>query len=74
MMIKKVTQVAKLAFGVPDFCEAHGISRSLFYELLQSSEGPEIMKVNNRTLISVEAAAAWRKRMTEKTSNPIEAA
>jgi hypothetical protein len=45
------------------FCEAHGISRALFYVMQRDGRGPAIMKVGKRTLISVEAATDWRRRM-----------
>ena len=50
-------------FTVVQFCNDHNISRSMFYELLADGRGPAVMKVGARTLISIEAAAAWRRRM-----------
>lgn len=52
-----------LAFTVPQFCEAHGISRALFYLLRRDGRAPVTMKVGRRTLIAREAAEAWRRRM-----------
>jgi hypothetical protein len=49
------------AFSVFGFCVAHGLSKSAFYALRRAGEGPRIMKCGTRTLISVEAAAAWRR-------------
>ncbi len=49
------------ALSVDQFCEAHHISRAYFYTLMKRGEGPRIMKVGKRRLISVEAAAAWRR-------------
>ncbi|WP_212566890.1 hypothetical protein [Aromatoleum tolulyticum] len=37
----------------------------MFYKLMKSGHGPRIMKVGTRTLISVEAAADWRRQMEE---------
>ena len=51
----------KSAFTVAEFCTAHGISRSLYYELKRAGLGPVEMRLRNRRAISVEAAAAWRK-------------
>jgi predicted DNA-binding transcriptional regulator AlpA len=51
------------ANSIPSFCRAHGISRATFYNLLKRGEGPIVMKVGKRTLVSDEAAAAWRRRM-----------
>ena len=50
------------------FCETHSISRASFYNLLKSGKAPKIMKVGSRTLISAEAAAAWRVRMEAETA------
>lgn len=53
------------AFTVQQFCEAHSFTKVLFYKLLKEGRGPRIMKVGTRTLISVEAAADWRRQMEE---------
>ena len=59
----KAHEIARAAYSVNAFCEAHAISRALFYKLLKSGDGPRIMKCATRTLISVEAAAKWRRQM-----------
>lgn len=55
------------AYSILQFCSAHSISRALFYLLLKDGRAPDVMKVGRRTLISTEAAAAWRKRMESET-------
>jgi predicted DNA-binding transcriptional regulator AlpA len=55
------------AYSIPHFCSTHSISRALFYLLLREGRAPAIMKVGRRTLISADAAAAWRKRMESET-------
>jgi len=55
----------KLTFSVEEFCVAHGISRASFYEYLKRGNGPAIMKVGHRTMVSAEAAAEWRRRMEQ---------
>jgi hypothetical protein len=47
-------------YTVKGFCHAHCLSRSKFYEMARSGEGPRLMKCGTRTLISMEAAQAWR--------------
>ena len=54
-----------LAFSISEFCRRHGISRAHFYNLSKSGDAPVVMRVGRRTLISAEAAAAWRRRMEE---------
>ena len=54
---------SRVANHVDGFCHEHGISRAHFYNLLRPGDGPAIMKVGRRTLISAEAAAEWRRRM-----------
>ena len=49
------------AFSITKFCERHGISESFFHKLQAKGLGPTTMRVGARTLISVEAAAAWRR-------------
>ena len=55
------------AMGVKEFCKRHSISRGLFYELLRNGQGPDIMRVGRRMLISQEAAAEWRAKQTART-------
>ena len=57
------------AFSVASFCEAYGLSVPLFYKMRAKGEGPDIMKVGTRTLISLEAADRWR-RARERTAKP----
>jgi len=57
------------ATSIADFCQAHGISRGTFYNLKQRGMAPTVMKVGKRTLISVEAAAVWRRAMEEPVAN-----
>ena len=51
----------RLALSIPEFCEAHGISEAFYYKLKKQGEGPREMKLGARTLISLEAAAEWRR-------------
>lgn len=59
----KPVKQAKMANSVVEFCEAHGISVATFYVLAKRGDGPIVMKVGRRSLISVEAAENWRRRM-----------
>jgi len=56
------------AYDVDTFCARHKISRSFFYLLLKEGNGPRLMKVGRRTLITAEAAADWRHKM-ERSAN-----
>ncbi len=49
------------AFSIQQFCAAHGLSRSSFYNLVKAGTAPRLMKVGTRTLISREAAIDWRR-------------
>jgi predicted DNA-binding transcriptional regulator AlpA len=53
-------------YSVSEFCRDHGISRGLFYNLLRDGQGPRVMKLGRRTLISQEAAEEWRRTMEAK--------
>jgi predicted DNA-binding transcriptional regulator AlpA len=54
-----------LAFTVPEFCQAHGISRALYYILARDGRAPASMKVGRRRLIARESAEAWRRQMEQ---------
>jgi predicted DNA-binding transcriptional regulator AlpA len=58
---RKVGGESALAFSIHDFCELHSISRAYFYKLVKLGLAPRVMNVGGRKLISVEAAAAWRR-------------
>lgn len=57
-----------LMFSVAEFCHTHGISRGTFYKLLGEGRGPKAVKIGRRTLISNEAAEAWRHRMEQEAA------
>jgi hypothetical protein len=56
------------AYSIAEFCRAHRVSRAFFYVLQKRGEGPTVMKVGKRTLVSDEAAKDWRQRMERATS------
>ena len=58
----------KAAYSPAQFCTDHGIARTTLYALFKEGRGPTTFKVGRRTLISNEAAAAWRARMEEQTA------
>lgn len=61
--------VARAAYSVDEFCEAHRITKVFFYQQIKAGTGPRIMKVGRRTLISVEAAGDWRREREEATAS-----
>ena len=56
----------RVNWRVDDFCRAHGIGRSLFYEEVKRGE-IEIIKVGKRTLVPDSEAKAWQRRKAEAT-------
>jgi hypothetical protein len=58
------------AASITEFCAAHHISRAHLYNLLKRGQGPTIMKVGKRSLVSDEAAAAWRRAMEQPANDP----
>jgi predicted DNA-binding transcriptional regulator AlpA len=53
--------------SIREFCADCGISRATFYALMRQGEGPRVVKIGDRTLVSREAAAEWirgRERAT----------
>jgi hypothetical protein len=60
--------LTRQCYTVPEFCEAHRISRSHFYDLQRRGVGPTSFLVGRVRLISIEAAAIWRRRMESATA------
>jgi hypothetical protein len=59
------------AFSVDEFCQRNGnFSRGTFYNLRKQGKGPRVMKVGNRTIITPEAEADWRRSMEEGAASP----
>ena len=56
------------AFTIGGFCTSHGIGKSLFYELKRNGKAPRTIKVGRKRIITVEAAADWRRKMEEETA------
>jgi len=52
--------VARAAFSIPEFCEAHRISVRAYFKMKAEGWGPSELHVGRRVLISFEAAARWR--------------
>jgi predicted DNA-binding transcriptional regulator AlpA len=61
----------KFTFSIDSFCHAHNICRATFYNLLKRGEAPNTMQVGGRKMISVEAAAEWRRRMEDKPERAV---
>ncbi|MCA1412686.1 hypothetical protein I6F30_16315 [Bradyrhizobium sp. NBAIM20] len=57
-----------MAYSIRQFCVAHGISVDTYFRMQRAGFGPVTMKVGGRTLISVEAAAAWRREREADTN------
>jgi hypothetical protein len=60
-------ETERAAYTVSEFCAAHRISRSKLYELWATGAGPRFIHVGSKKIITVEAAADWR-RMGEAVS------
>jgi hypothetical protein len=57
------------AMTVDQFCAAHSISRSKFYEFIQLGKGPRCFFVGIQRRISAESATQWRKQMEMEATN-----
>jgi len=56
----------RVNWRVNDFCRAHGIGRTLFYDEVKRGE-IKIIKIGKRTLVSNIEAKAWQHRKAEAT-------
>jgi hypothetical protein len=55
------------AYSIREFCRRHDISEAFFFKLQAKGLAPAVMNVGARRLISVEAAAAWRRKREAAT-------
>jgi hypothetical protein len=62
-------QGGRCAFTISEFCEEHRISRSKLYQLWGAGAGPRVMCVDSKKLISIEAAAEWRRACEAKSAS-----
>jgi hypothetical protein len=53
--------VPRAAYSIPEFCEAHRICEAFYYKLRAAGLGPREMRALRKVIISVEAAADWRR-------------
>ncbi len=51
----------RVNWRVDDFCRAHGIGRTLFYDEVKRGEN-NLIKIGKRTLVPVSEAKAWQER------------
>ena len=54
----------RVNWRVDDFCRAHGIGRTLFYDEVKRGE-IKIIKIGKRTLVSDSEAQAWQERKAQ---------
>jgi hypothetical protein len=59
--IETVAPCERAAFTVAEFCAAHRMSRSSLYNFWRSGTGPRYMRNGKKVLITIEAAADWRR-------------
>jgi hypothetical protein len=52
---------ARYAFTIPEFCEAHRVSKSWLYLEWAAGRGPRVKQIGTKKIITVEDAAAWRR-------------
>jgi hypothetical protein len=56
------------AYSIRQFCRDHNISESMYFKMRAMGLGPREMSVGTRKLISLEAAAAWRRERERKAT------
>ena len=60
----KPIEHTRVNWRVDDFCRAHGIGRTLFYDEVNRGE-IKLIKVGKRTLVPDSEAKAWQERKAE---------
>jgi hypothetical protein len=64
-----MTDITIQAYGIKSFCMAYGISRSFAYLEIRAGR-LKPFKAGRRTLISREAAEAWRRTLEQRAQQP----
>jgi excisionase family DNA binding protein len=50
-----------LAMSVDEWCEAYGVGRFTFYQLLRQGRAPATLKLGRRRVITFEANQRWQR-------------
>jgi hypothetical protein len=67
---RDLLDVPQHAFTIQEFCDAHRISRSQFYELEKKGLAPVVTNLGGKLVIMAEAATAWRRKRLAAGSRP----
>lgn len=59
-------QVPRAAYTIPEFCEAHRISESMYYKGREAGVGPREGRMLTKLIISFESAADWRREIEKQ--------
>jgi predicted DNA-binding transcriptional regulator AlpA len=60
--------IEAVAYSINEFCAAHRISRTTFYELMRNGEAPRTYRVGARTYISRDAACDWQRQREQASA------
>lgn len=60
--------IEREAFTIREFCRAHRISEPLYFKMKKMGKGPREMHALGRVMISIEAAAEWRRAREEAST------
>jgi hypothetical protein len=58
--LARISAGPQVAFTIKEFCRAHRLSVSSYYELRKAGLGPREKRINTHIVITAEAAAEWR--------------
>jgi hypothetical protein len=67
-MRSDMDNIERDAYTIPEFCRRHGFSQSKYFAIAAAGEGPRVMRVGKRVLISKEAAADWRRALEAESA------
>lgn len=48
------------AYTISEFCKRHNFSRGFYYILQKKGQGPKVVELGGKRLITREAAETWR--------------
>jgi len=58
-------------FTIPEWCKAYRVCRATFYNLQKNGQGPAVIKIGNRSIVTYRASRKWEDERLEASRKVI---